>query len=272
MFVGYLVVAFFTSNAPDPYATDLTTIQKKAPNIKRTYDVPVAPDMFKDVPTTHWVYAAADKLESHGAIWGYPYRYFSGKRELSRFEFAVALDRALKRVRDVSRTSTTISGGKTSLYSIWSPSDFQPADGGLLLTMMDEFRRELSSMSWSSKSMEDNKRFLLDVWEAATTVGIIAEPKPADPEMPVRGGSLGTNLPTDDEAGRAMAHIAFDPPNRPLADRFGFHFRLYGTSDARPTPMSCGLSPRPVSPHVREFTVDLPMLLNSYPLRRLLGP
>src|SRR5437016_14651683 len=60
-----------------------------------------APDMFKDLDTTHWAYAATESLRSKGIVIGYPDGYFRGKRTLTRYEFAVALDRALKSIMAV---------------------------------------------------------------------------------------------------------------------------------------------------------------------------
>ena len=51
---------------------------------------------FKDVPTDHWAYQAVESLREKGIVIGYPDGYFRGKRTLTRYEFAVALDRALK--------------------------------------------------------------------------------------------------------------------------------------------------------------------------------
>jgi len=55
-----------------------------------------APDMFKDLDTSHWAYQATENLRSKNIVIGYPDGYFRGKRTLTRYEFAVALDRALK--------------------------------------------------------------------------------------------------------------------------------------------------------------------------------
>src|ERR1044071_4956103 len=60
-----------------------------------------APDMFKDQDPNHWAYAATESLRSKGIVIGYPDGYFRGKRTLTRYEFAVALDRALKTIKPV---------------------------------------------------------------------------------------------------------------------------------------------------------------------------
>jgi len=58
----------------------------------------MAPDAFKDVDKNHWAYDALETLRSKGILIGYPDGYFRGRRTLTRYEFAVALDRALKQV------------------------------------------------------------------------------------------------------------------------------------------------------------------------------
>jgi hypothetical protein len=50
---------------------------------------------FADVPTTSWAYNAAAELQRHAIVTGWPMNYFSGKRTLTRYEFAIALKRAL---------------------------------------------------------------------------------------------------------------------------------------------------------------------------------
>src|SRR2546430_7762854 len=54
------------------------------------------PDMFKDVDKSHWAYEATESLRSKGILIGYPDGYFRGKRTLTRYEFAVALERLLQ--------------------------------------------------------------------------------------------------------------------------------------------------------------------------------
>lgn len=55
-----------------------------------------AAEAFRDVPADHWAYEAVESLRKAGILIGYPDGYFRGKRTLTRYEFAVALDRALK--------------------------------------------------------------------------------------------------------------------------------------------------------------------------------
>lgn len=52
-----------------------------------------AAEMFADVPTDHWAYQAVNNLQERGIVIGYPDGTFGGKRAMTRYEFAVAVDR-----------------------------------------------------------------------------------------------------------------------------------------------------------------------------------
>jgi uncharacterized coiled-coil protein SlyX len=54
---------------------------------------------FADVPTDHWAYDAVNELAALGIFNGYPDSTFGGKRALTRYEFAVALQRMLQDVQ-----------------------------------------------------------------------------------------------------------------------------------------------------------------------------
>jgi hypothetical protein len=54
---------------------------------------------FADVPQQHWAYDAVQQLAQRGIFTGYPDGTFAGKRALTRYEFAVALQRMLQEVQ-----------------------------------------------------------------------------------------------------------------------------------------------------------------------------
>lgn len=54
---------------------------------------------FADVPQSHWAYEAVSQLANRGIFTGYPDGTFSGRRALTRYEFAVALQRMLAEVQ-----------------------------------------------------------------------------------------------------------------------------------------------------------------------------
>jgi hypothetical protein len=63
---------------------------------------------FADVPTDHWAYDAVNELAALGIFNGYPDQTFGGTRALTRYEFAVALQRMLQ---DVQRRIDMIKPG-----------------------------------------------------------------------------------------------------------------------------------------------------------------
>src|SRR5438093_8986835 len=58
-----------------------------------------AQGVFADVPTDHWAYDAVNQLAAQGIFTGYPDGTFGGKRALTRYEFAVAIQRMLQDVQ-----------------------------------------------------------------------------------------------------------------------------------------------------------------------------
>ncbi|MFN3651241.1 MAG: S-layer homology domain-containing protein [Armatimonadota bacterium] len=54
---------------------------------------------FADVPMNHWAYDAVNQLAEKGIFTGYPDGTFAGRRALTRYEFAIALQRMLAEVQ-----------------------------------------------------------------------------------------------------------------------------------------------------------------------------
>jgi hypothetical protein len=54
---------------------------------------PVPP--FRDVPQDHWAYQAVENLRQKGILRGYPDTNYRGKRTITRYELAAALQRVL---------------------------------------------------------------------------------------------------------------------------------------------------------------------------------
>jgi len=116
-----------------------------------------APDMFKDLDTTHWAYPAVENLRSKNIVWGYPDGYFRGKRTLTRYEFAVALDRALKSIPPAGTGPAGPPGpagadgkqgdvGPAGPQGEVGPPGMTPAEVAEFRKLMQEFRNELGSL------------------------------------------------------------------------------------------------------------------------------
>ena len=57
--------------------------------------IPALANPFVDVPLNHWAYDAVQTLAAKGVVIGYPDGTFGGNRALTRYEFAMAIARAI---------------------------------------------------------------------------------------------------------------------------------------------------------------------------------
>lgn len=110
-----------------------------------------APDMFKDLDNTHWAYPATESLRSKGIVVGYPDGYFKGKRTLTRYEFAVALDRALKTISPGGPGPQGPPGpagdrGPAGATGAMGPPGMLPEDVATLRRLAQEFKDELAAL------------------------------------------------------------------------------------------------------------------------------
>jgi len=123
-----------------------------------------APDMFKDLDQNHWAYQATEALRQKNIVWGYPDGYFRGRRTLTRYEFAVALDRALKSIKDPQKGDTGPAGpagpaGSTGPEGVQGPAGAQgpsgmaPEDVEKLRKLAQEFQAELGALGNSVKAV-----------------------------------------------------------------------------------------------------------------------
>lgn len=123
-----------------------------------------APDKFSDVPEDHWAYKAVDALRAKGIVIGYPDQKYRGKRTMTRYEFAVALDRALKSLPtpaagpqgpkgDKGETGDRGERGNTGAQG---PSGMSAEDLANLRRLTTEFSEELKTLG--RRPAEMNRR------------------------------------------------------------------------------------------------------------------
>jgi len=86
---------------------------------------------FSDVPQTHWAYDSVSHVAQRGVFTGYPDGTFSGRRALTRYEFAVALQRMLQEV-ERSERQAALRLTRNDLY--------------LLQRLLQEFTAELAML------------------------------------------------------------------------------------------------------------------------------
>lgn len=116
----------------------------------------VAPSEFSDVPTDHWAYDAIESLRAKNILVGYPDGYYRGKRTLSRYEFAVALKRALESVQLVQgpKGDPGPQGpkgdkgdkGEKGEPGPQGPPGVAPEELATLKKLADEFKAELANL------------------------------------------------------------------------------------------------------------------------------
>jgi len=153
-------------------------------------------DAFRDVPREHWAYTALGQTERSGVHTGYPEGTFRGKRLLTRYEIAVAVQRAaeaLLRTEAVAAAGAegalrTTAVGKLNLPTPWrSPelprliAEFTP-ELKLLGADPDQLRRQIerrlppeqvdrvNPAAPRSKDYEKGVRLAREEWEKGETV------------------------------------------------------------------------------------------------------
>ena len=109
---------------------------------------------FLDTPTNHWAYEAVQDLAKKGIVIGYPDGTYGGKRPMTRYEFAVALDRALRTVADM--VAAQQPGAPPPPAGTPPPSAVTQDDLNRLQALIDKFRPELDTIQTNLKTAQDD--------------------------------------------------------------------------------------------------------------------
>ena len=119
---------------------------------------------FLDTPTNHWAYEAVQDLAKKGIVIGYPDGTYGGKRPMTRYEFAVALDRALRTIGDMN--SANPPAGTPAIGTVTQD------DLNRLQALIDKFRPELDTIGANLQTAQDNIDALrADVLDAKALAG-----------------------------------------------------------------------------------------------------
>lgn len=94
---------------------------------------------FADVPTGHWAYEAVDYLQQQSLVEGWPDGHYKGDRLLTRYEFAQAIARVVKKLGETGNTD-----GRTN---------------ALVAQLKDEFAKELAELDNRVKLLEEVSAF-----------------------------------------------------------------------------------------------------------------
>ena len=109
---------------------------------------------FLDTPTNHWAYEAVQDLAKKGIVIGYPDGTYGGKRPMTRYEFAVALDRALRTVADM--VAAQQPGAPPPPVGTPPANAVTQDDLNRLQALIDKFRPELDTIQTNLKQAQDD--------------------------------------------------------------------------------------------------------------------
>jgi len=189
--------------------------------------LPAFAQQFPDVPFDHWAYQAVQDLADDGIIQGYPDGTFSGKRALTRYEFAEALSRAIPVIAKMVSNGEAGTAGTPGTVGPMGPQGPQgiqgppgPAGPGSqdvekLSKLADEFRDELAAMGVDIMALKKDIAALGE--RVATLEAEQARVKiTASADMIARGEVDNTQ----EEIGEGYGYTgsAFDRDSRSLAD------------------------------------------------------
>jgi len=103
---------------------------------------------FLDTPTNHWAYEAVQNLAKKGIIIGYPDGTYGGRRPMTRYEFAVAIDRLLRTLNDMN--SQAPPPGTPA------PQTLTQDELNQIQALIDKFRPELDTIQTNLKQAQDD--------------------------------------------------------------------------------------------------------------------
>ena len=113
--------------------------------------------LFMDVPQSHWAYEAVSSLQTKQILLGYPDGYFRGKRPLTRYEFAIALDRALKTIvatpGPAGKDGAPGATGATGAQGEVGPPGVTPEELANFRRLATEFQAELAAIGANVKDI-----------------------------------------------------------------------------------------------------------------------
>jgi len=108
---------------------------------------------FADTPTNHWAYDAVQDLAKRGIVIGYPDGTYGGKRPMTRYEFAVAVDRALRTIDDMVKAAQTNTPPPAGTPPATNLTQEQLNE---VQALIDKFRPELDTIQSNLKQAQDD--------------------------------------------------------------------------------------------------------------------
>jgi hypothetical protein len=125
-----------------------------------TWSVQAKAQTFSDVPADHWAYQAVTDLQAKKILIGYPDGFFKGKRVLTRYEFAVALKRALDSIMggqgpkgDTGAPGAKGDTGDAGPAGPAGPPGMTPEEVQNLMRLTDMFKADLAGLGADMKKV-----------------------------------------------------------------------------------------------------------------------
>lgn len=178
-----------------------------------------AQDAFKDLDPNHWAYQAVTNLQEKGILEGYPDGYFRGKRTLTRYEFAVALNRLLDKIGGAGQAGPPGPQGPQGPQGEPGPKGdkgdpgVSPEELAEIRRLANEFRNELTALGANVRDINNRLDALAkDVAEVKDTLN----------RMPKFSGNFFVGVRTD------RSRFAFRDRSGALRPASSTHF---GTAD-----------------------------------------
>ncbi len=93
--------------------------------------------MFRDVPYYNWSYKAIDELRAYGLVEGYPDGLFRGRNVFTRYEMAMVVARAARRIEQMQITGEIDLKTKTLMLALMAEYEAELREMGVSLFQVD---------------------------------------------------------------------------------------------------------------------------------------
>lgn len=120
----------------------------------------MAQDQFPDVPANHWAYDALENLKKEGIMVGYPDGRVRGTRLATRYEMAVAINAAFKKM------SSMMEGINSQLAGLEGMKD-----AGELKATLDQLKADVASMKAWGDDIANMKKLVGEFEKELTGLG-----------------------------------------------------------------------------------------------------
>ncbi len=150
-------------------------------------------DAFPDVPANHWAYEALKTLRDAGLLVGYPGGTFQGQRPLSRYEFAVSINAAYQKLKNmISPLGSRIDELDARIKAITLPGDrgaggatgeVSKQDLAALKSELDTLKAQLSGMAGYQEQLDALKKLSGTFEKDLAALGVDAAQIKKDTEL-----------------------------------------------------------------------------------------